>query len=70
MECWSNSSSGHYLTNIPFVFAGQGGGRFETGRIIQAKGRNINDVHISCLNAAGVKTSTFGMASLCQGAII
>ena len=70
MECWSNSSSGHYLTNVPFVFAGQGGGRFETGRIINAHGRNNNDIHISCLNAAGVKTSTFGLASLCQGAII
>lgn len=70
MECWSNSSSGHYLTNIPFVFAGQGGGRFETGRIVDAKGRNNNDIHISCLNAAGLKTNTFGLASLCQGAII
>ena len=44
MECWSNSSSGHYLTNIPFVFAGQGGGRFKTGRIVNARGRNNNDV--------------------------
>jgi Protein of unknown function (DUF1552) len=70
MECWSNSSSGHYLTNIPFVFAGQGGGRFQTGRIVNASGRNNNDIHISCLNAAGIKTNTFGLASLCQGPII
>ena len=70
MECWSNSSSGHYLTNIPFIFAGQGGGRFETGRIVDARGRNNNDIHVACLNAAGVKTNTFGLASLCQGAII
>jgi Protein of unknown function (DUF1552) len=70
MECWSNSSSGHYLTNIPFVFAGQGGGRFKTGRIVDAKGRNNNDLHISCLHAAGVKTDTFGLPSLCQGPII
>lgn len=70
MECWSNSSSGHYLTNVPFVFAGQGGGKFETGRIVDAHGRNNNDLHVSCLNAAGVKTSTFGLAGLCQGAII
>ena len=27
MECWSDSSNGHYLKNIPFMFAGQGGGR-------------------------------------------
>ncbi|MGE0699694.1 MAG: DUF1552 domain-containing protein [Hyphomicrobiaceae bacterium] len=70
MECWSNSSSGHYLTNIPFVFAGQGGGRFETGRIVNATGRNNNDIHVSCLQAAGVKTSTFGLASLNKGPII
>lgn len=70
MECWSNSSSGHYLTNIPFVFAGQGGGRFQTGRMINASGRNNNDVHVSCLNAAGIPTKTFGLASLCQGPII
>ncbi len=70
MECWSNSSSGHYLKNIPFVFAGQGAGRFETGRIIDAKGRNNNDIHISCLKAAGIDTNVFGMQSLCQGAII
>ncbi len=70
MECWSNSSSGHYLTNIPFVFAGQGGGRFQTGRIVNASGRNNNDVHVSCLNASGIDTKTFGLASLCQGPII
>lgn len=70
MECWSNSSHGHHLTNVPFVFAGQGGGRFKTGRIVDARGRNNNDIHVSCLNAAGVDTKTFGLASLCQGPII
>ncbi|MEZ5817146.1 MAG: DUF1552 domain-containing protein [Hyphomicrobiaceae bacterium] len=70
MECWSNSSSGHYLTNIPFVFAGQGGGRFETGRIVNASGRNNNDIHVSCLQAAGLRTNSFGLASLNKGPII
>jgi hypothetical protein len=70
MECWSNSSSGHYLTNIPFIFAGQGGGRFKTGRIVNASGRNNNDLHIACQNAAGIQASTFGLASLCKGPII
>ena len=45
-------------------------GRFKTGRIVEAKGRNNNDLHVSCLNAAGVDTKTFGLASLCQGPII
>jgi hypothetical protein len=70
MECWSNSSSGHYLTNIPFVFAGQGGGRFTTGRIIDAAGRNNNDLLISCQNASGITDTTFGLASLCKGSIL
>ena len=70
MECWSNNSSGHYLTNIPFIFAGQGGGRFKTGQIINAGGRNNNDLHIACQNAAGIKSQTFGLESLCKGAII
>ncbi|MFM9942576.1 MAG: DUF1552 domain-containing protein [Hyphomicrobiaceae bacterium] len=70
MECWSNSSSGHYLTNIPFVFAGQGGGRFKTGQIINAAGRNNNDLHISCMKAAGIEADVFGLPSLCKGAII
>ncbi|MBK7860768.1 MAG: DUF1552 domain-containing protein [Archangiaceae bacterium] len=70
MECWSNSSSGHFLTDIPFVFAGQGGGKFQTGRIVQANRRNNNDLLISVQNAAGIASSTFGLASLCQGPII
>lgn len=70
MECWSNSSSNHYLTNIPFVFAGQGGGRFKTGQVIDAQNRNNNDLLISCQNAAGITSNTFGLASLCKGPII
>jgi hypothetical protein len=70
MECWSDSSSGHYLTNIPFMLAGQGGGKFQTGRIVNAGGRNNNDLLISCQNAAGITSNVFGMASLCQGPIV
>lgn len=70
MECWSNSSSNHYLTNIPFVFAGQGGGRFKTGQIIDAKNRNNNDLLISCQQAAGITSNTFGLSSLCAGPIL
>ena len=52
MECWSNSSSGHYLTNIPFILAGQGAGKFQTGRIVDAAKRNNNDLLISVQNAS------------------
>ncbi len=70
MECWSDSSNGHYLNNIPFVVAGQAGGAFETGRIIDAGGRNNNDIFISIQQAAGIESNTFGLASLCKGPII
>jgi hypothetical protein len=70
MECWSNSSSGHYLTNIPFIFAGQGAGKFQTGRIVDAARRNNNDLLISVQNAAGIQSNVFGLASLCKGPII
>jgi hypothetical protein len=70
MECWSDSSNGHYLKNIPFIFAGQGAGAFETGRVIDAKGRNNNDLLISIQNASGIDSTTFGLASLCEGPII
>jgi Protein of unknown function (DUF1552) len=70
MECWSDSSSGHYLTNIPFIFAGQGAGKFQTGRIIDAKGRNNNDLLISVQNASGIQSNVFGLESLCKGPII
>src|SRR5439155_25182111 len=70
MECWSNSSSGHYLTNIPFILAGQGAGKFQTGRIVQAGGRNNNDLLISVQNASGIASNVFGLPSLCKGPIV
>ena len=70
MECWSDSSNGHYLRNIPFMFAGQGAGAFTTGRVVAAGGRNNNDLLVSIQNASGIASSTFGLASLCKGPII
>jgi hypothetical protein len=70
MECWSDSSNGHYLTNIPYMFAGQGAGAFQTGRIVQAGGRNNNDLLISVQNASGIMSNTYGLASLCKGPIL
>jgi hypothetical protein len=70
MECWSDSSSGHYLKNIPFIFAGQGAGVFQTGRVVNAGGRNNNDLLISIQNASGIAATSFGLASLCKGPII
>ena len=70
MECWSDSSSGHYLTDIPFMLAGQGGGVFQTGRIVDAAGRSNNDLLVSVQKASGIQSDVFGLASLCKGAIV
>jgi hypothetical protein len=68
MECWSDG--GHYLDNIPFIFAGQGAGAFETGRIVNAGGRSNNDLLISVQNASGIAANVFGLEQLCEGPII
>ena len=70
MECWSDSSNGHYLKNIPFIFAGQGAGAFQTGRVVNANGRSNNDLLISIQNGSGIASNVFGLASLCKGPII
>lgn len=70
MECWSDSANGHYLEDIPFVLAGQGGGAFQTGRVVDAKGRNNNDLLLSVQRACLIDSDTFGLASLCQGPIV
>jgi hypothetical protein len=70
MECWSDSSNGHYLKDIPFIFAGQGAGAFQTGRIIDAAGRNNNDLLVSIQNASGISSNVFGLDSLCKGPIL
>jgi hypothetical protein len=69
-ECWSDSSNGHYLTDIPFVLAGQGGGAFETGRVVDAAGRSNNDLLVSVQQAAGIDSDVFGLESLCRGPIV
>jgi hypothetical protein len=70
MECWSDSANGHYLTNIPFILAGQGAGRFQTGRIVDANRRNNNDLLISVQNACGIESEVYGLESLCAGPIV
>ncbi|HET8940334.1 MAG TPA: DUF1552 domain-containing protein [Polyangiales bacterium] len=70
MECWSDSASGHYLRDIPFILAGQGAGKFQTGRIVQANGRNNNDLLVSVQQASGIQSDVFGLESLCKGPIV
>jgi hypothetical protein len=68
MEC--NGANGHTTKNIPFVYAGQAGGKYQTGRIIDAAGRSNNDLLVSVAQAAGIEGNTFGLADLCKGPIL
>jgi hypothetical protein len=58
------------MRDIPFVLAGNGGGAWETGRVVQAGGRSNNDLMVSIQNACGIASTTWGKASLNQGPII
>lgn len=60
----------HTLTQIPYILAGQGAGRFQTNRVVNANGRSNNDLLVSCLQASGVSTDSFGLASLNKGSIV
>jgi len=70
MECWSTGANAHHLTNIPYILAGQGGGKFNTGRIVDAAGRNNNDLLVSIQRACGINSNVFGLPNLCQGPIV
>ena len=70
MECWSDSANGHYLTDIPFILAGQAAGKFTTGRIVDARDRSNNDLLVSVQNACGIQSEVFGLPELCEGPIV
>jgi hypothetical protein len=58
------------LKDIPFVLAGQGGGAFQTGRVVDAAGRSNNDLLVSVQRASGIDSDVFGLPSLCKGPIV
>ena len=53
-----------------FEIAGQGGGVFQTNRIVDAGGRSNNDLLISVQNASGIASNVYGLESLRQGPIV
>lgn len=75
-ECWSNPKNSingdgdHSLKQVPFLLAGQGGGHFTTGQVVDARSRSINDLWLSCLAASGVSATSFGAARFCKGPIV
>jgi len=60
----------HPPQHSPFVVAGSCGGAWTTGRMIDAGGRNHNDVYVSIARALGMDVASVGRASWCQGPLI
>jgi hypothetical protein len=66
---WGNElgvGNSHTYQNIPWVLTG--GGYFRTGRYLQYKDQNHNNLLVSVCHALGLTdTTTFGIPELCSG---
>ncbi|MGK3999591.1 DUF1552 domain-containing protein [Sorangium sp. So ce1024] len=60
----------HPPQHAPFVVAGSCGGAWKTGRLLDAGGRNHNDVYVSIARAIGMNVTSVGRASWCRGPLI
>lgn len=59
---WAGMGQGafHDHGNVAMAMLGKGGGKINAGQHIQGNGAPIGDIHVSLLNAMGVKTEKFG----------
>ncbi|WP_437604856.1 DUF1552 domain-containing protein [Sorangium sp. So ce834] len=60
----------HPPQHAPFVVAGSCGGAWKTGRLLDAGGRNHNDVYLSIARAIGMNVTSVGRAAWCRGPLI
>jgi len=60
----------HPPQHAPFVVAGRCGGAWTTGRLLDAGGRNHNDVYVSIARAIGMNVTSVGRADWCKGPLI
>ncbi|WP_438008667.1 DUF1552 domain-containing protein [Sorangium sp. So ce321] len=60
----------HPPQHAPFVVAGSCGGAWKTGRLLDAGGRNHNDVYVSIAQAIGMNVTSVGRAGWCRGPLI
>ena len=66
MFCSSMMSGGHDATQLPLVLLGKGGGRIETGKVLdyrQAENRQICRLYLSMMDKMGVRPGSFGDAT-------
>lgn len=64
------AATDHPPQHAPFVVAGSCGGAWTTGRLLDAGGRNHNDVYVSIARAMGMDVTTVGRPEWCEGPLI
>ena len=57
----------HDNVSIPFIFAGNAGGAFKTGRYLQYQSVPQNQLLVSVCRAMGVTVDTFGSTKYAAG---
>jgi hypothetical protein len=63
MYCSSMLTGGHDATNLPVVIVGRGGGKLETGRVLDyldKPNRKMCSLYLSMLDKVGIHLDTFG----------
>lgn len=64
------AATDHPPQHAPFVVAGSGAGAWKPGRLIDAGGRNHNDVYVSIARSLGMDVTSVGRAAWCKGSLI
>jgi hypothetical protein len=60
-------SNGHSSNDLMWVLAGNAGGQLRSGRVLDVRGRSVNDLHTSLCNLFGLPNTSFGNAAYCDG---
>jgi hypothetical protein len=62
-----SDSNGHNSDRLMWMLFGNANGFFKQGRILDLKGKSLNDLHTSLGNAFGISDQTFGNPAYCNG---
>jgi hypothetical protein len=62
-----SDSNGHASDKLMWMLFGNANGFFNQGRILDLKGKSLNDLHTSLGNAFGISDQTFGNPAYCNG---
>jgi hypothetical protein len=64
----NSSGEAHRVDDVPFVMAGQAGGKLETGRVLSYQhGTKHNRLLVAIAQAFGEDIETFGEPEYCEG---